>query len=58
MDWRVRPPYMSNFCCLPGRAGGTLKEGGLRRGQNVAVHWAQSNYDRLPELAADLVRRK
>src|SRR5262249_16530547 len=33
-----------------------LKEMGYIEGQNVA--WAQGHYDRLPELAADLVRRK
>jgi putative ABC transport system substrate-binding protein len=37
-----------------------LKETGFVEGQNVAVQyrWAQSQYDRLPELAADLVRQQ
>jgi putative ABC transport system substrate-binding protein len=37
-----------------------LKEAGFVEGQNVAVdyRWAQGHYDRLPGLAADLVRRK
>jgi putative ABC transport system substrate-binding protein len=37
-----------------------LKEIGFVEGENVAVEyrWAQSQYDRLPELAADLVRRQ
>jgi putative ABC transport system substrate-binding protein len=37
-----------------------LKEAGIIEGQNVAVEyrWAQGQYDRIPELAADLVRRK
>ena len=36
-----------------------LKEQGFVEGQNLAVEyrWAQGQYDRLPELAADLVRR-
>jgi putative ABC transport system substrate-binding protein len=37
-----------------------LKELGFVEGQNVAIeyHWANYQYDRLPELAADLVRRR
>ena len=36
-----------------------LKESGFVEGQNVAIelHWAKGQYDRLPALAADLVRR-
>jgi putative tryptophan/tyrosine transport system substrate-binding protein len=37
-----------------------LAEGGYHVGQNVALefHWAEGQYERFPELAADFVRRK
>ena len=37
-----------------------LKEIGFFEGQNVAIdfHWADGQYDRLPTIAAELVRRK
>jgi putative tryptophan/tyrosine transport system substrate-binding protein len=36
-----------------------LRDHGYIEGQNIAVeyHWAEGQYDRLPALAADLVRR-
>src|SRR5262249_52444545 len=37
-----------------------LNETGFIEGQNVTIEfrWAETHYDRLPELAADLVRRR
>ena len=37
-----------------------LKDSGYVEGENVTIiyHWAENQFDRLPELAADLVRRR
>ena len=52
-----RSPDESKHLVAAFRTG--LQTGGYVEGQNVAIEyrWADGRYDRLPELAADLVRR-
>jgi len=52
------PPNLDDLGRSPSRQG--LSEAGFVEGRNIAFdyHWAEGHYDRLPALAADLVRRK
>jgi len=67
---RAQQPAMPVIGFLSGRTAGesssvvavfhhALKQGGYVEGQNVTIEyrWAEGRYDRLPALAADLVRR-
>jgi putative tryptophan/tyrosine transport system substrate-binding protein len=53
-----RSPEDSTYLLAAFRRG--LAEGGFVEGQNVAIEfrWARGVYDRLPEMAADLVSRR
>src|SRR5262245_64102610 len=55
--FRVSPEWSANFAAAF-RKG--LGEAGYVEGQNVAIEylWTHNDNDRLPELAADLVRRR
>src|SRR5438132_781459 len=55
---RRRPPNQSAHLVAAFRQG--LKESGYLEGQNVHIsfRWAEGGYDRLPELAAELVHAR
>src|SRR5438309_7000448 len=54
----TRSAQEADYVTTPFRQG--LKESGYAEGQNVAIEfrWADFHYDRLPGLAADLVKRR
>jgi putative tryptophan/tyrosine transport system substrate-binding protein len=54
----TRSPEESEYQLEAFRRG--LKDGGYVEGQNVAIEfrWARGQYDRLPEMAAELVSRR
>ena len=53
-------PTSDNFADRPRAFRQGLKDTGYVEGENVAIvyRWAEGQFDRLPELAADLVRRQ
>jgi putative ABC transport system substrate-binding protein len=53
-----RSPAGADYIVIPFRQG--LREAGFVEGENVTIEyrWAEGHTDRLPELAADLVRRE
>ena len=66
---RAQQPTMPVIGFLSGTSSGGyalnafregLREGGFAEGQNVKIEyrWADDHYERLPELAADLVNRR
>jgi putative ABC transport system substrate-binding protein len=56
----LHPGWPSEWAHLVATFKDGLGEAGFVEGQNVAVEyrWAQAKYDRLPELASELVRRQ
>jgi putative ABC transport system substrate-binding protein len=60
IGWLSSGTQSRSFSAFLAAFGQGLKEAGYVEGQNVAVEyrWAENQYDRLPVLAADLVRRR
>jgi hypothetical protein len=59
-DWVSQPQSVEDSKFLTPAFLQGLKETGYVEGENVAIEyrWAENQFDRLPALAADLVRRR